>query len=480
MGAMDMQAEQRQQQTFSPRLQHAVRLLQLSSMDFAQVVHDALGRNPFLDMDDSLPDAISVGEAAPSSTPETVGGEPADGESDRDLWLNGHAVNRNGAGEDLSALDHVAVESSLAAHLHEQLAGQALSERDRLLAQVIIESLDDDGYLRTELDELLALTELRPAATMAEMTLALQRVQGLEPAGVAARDVSECMRLQLPLIQCPEERALAEVIIDEHLHSLAERDVPAIARALGRTTAQVEQVCERIRHLAPRPGWRVGSSQLHYVVPDVIVRKVRGTWAAQLNPAVVPKIRLNRVVAEMFQRCRQEKAGDRAGEHNNELAQHLQEAQWTLRNVEQRFSTILDVTEAIVRRQKHFLEFGAMAMKPLGLREIAEELGLHESTVSRVTNNKYMATPLGVFELKYFFSRAMSTASGGACSGTAIRGLVQDMIAAEPPGAPLSDAEIARRLARQGLVVARRTVTKYRQLLRIDAVDRRRRVALAA
>jgi RNA polymerase sigma-54 factor len=480
MGAMDMQAEQRQQQTFSPRLQHAVRLLQLSSMDFAQVVHDALGRNPFLDMDESMPDAISVGEAAPSSTAETAGGEPADGESDRDLWLNGHAVNRNGAGEDLSALDHVAVESSLAAHLHEQLAGQALSERDRLLAQVIIESLDDDGYLRTELDELLTLTDLRPAATMAEMTLALQRVQGLEPAGVAARDVSECMRLQLPLIQCPEERALAEVIIDEHLHSLAERDVPAIARALGRTTAQVEQVCDRIRHLAPRPGWRVGSSQLHYVVPDVIVRKVRGTWAAQLNPAVVPKIRLNRVVAEMFQRCRQEKAGDRAGEHNNELAQHLQEAQWTLRNVEQRFSTILDVTEAIVRRQKHFLEFGAMAMKPLGLREIAEELGLHESTVSRVTNNKYMATPLGVFELKYFFSRAMSTASGGACSGTAIRGLVQDMIAAEPPGAPLSDAEIARRLARQGLVVARRTVTKYRQLLRIDAVDRRRRVALAA
>ncbi|HSW04618.1 RNA polymerase factor sigma-54 [Aquabacterium sp.] len=479
MGAMDMQAEQRQQQTFSPRLQHAVRLLQLSSMDFAQVVHDALGRNPFLDIDDG--DSDGTGDAPSPSTADTVSGEAADGESDRDFWLNdGHAASRQSAGEDLSALDHVAVESSLAAHLHEQLAGQPLNDRDRLLAQVIVESLDDDGYLRSELSELLAIIDLRPAATMEEMALALQRVQALEPAGVAARDVSECMRLQLPLIQCPEERALAELIIDEHLQSLAERDVQAMARALHRTPAQIEQVCDRIRHLAPRPGWRVGSSQLNYVVPDVIVRKVRGVWAAQLNPAIVPKVRLNRVVAEMFQRCRRDKSGDREAEQNTELAQHLQEAQWTLRNVEQRFSTILDVTEAIVRRQKHFLEFGAMAMKPLGLREIAEELGLHESTVSRVTNNKYMATPLGVFELKYFFSRAMSTASGGACSGTAIRGLVQDMIAAEPPAAPLSDAEIARQLARQGLVVARRTVTKYRQLLRIEAVDRRRRVASAA
>jgi RNA polymerase sigma-54 factor len=208
---------------------------------------------------------------------------------------------------------------------------------------------------------------------------------------------------------------------------------------------------------------------LQYVIPDVIVRKVRGQWNVQLNPAIIPKVRLNQVYAELFQRHRRAQ--------NAEMATHLQEAKWTMRNVEQRFSTILSVAEAIVSRQKHFLEFGAMAMKPLGLREIADELGLHESTVSRVTNNKYMATPIGVFELKYFFSRAMTTASGGACSGTAIRGLIKDIIEAEAPTAPLSDAEIARQLATQGLQVARRTVTKYRQLLKIEAVERRRRHA---
>jgi len=196
---------------------------------------------------------------------------------------------------------------------------------------------------------------------------------------------------------------------------------------------------------------------------------VRGQWNVQLNPAIIPKVRLNQVYAELFQRHRRSQ--------NAELATHLQEAKWTMRNVEQRFSTILSVAEAIVKRQKHFLEFGAMAMKPLGLREIADELGLHESTVSRVTNNKYMATPTGVYELKYFFSRAMTTANGGACSGTAIRGLIKDIIEAESPMAPLSDAEIARQLAMQGLQVARRTVTKYRQLLRIEAVERRRRHA---
>jgi RNA polymerase sigma-54 factor len=204
------------------------------------------------------------------------------------------------------------------------------------------------------------------------------------------------------------------------------------------------------------------------VVPDVIVRKVQGRWTVQLNAAVVPRLRLNQVYAELFQRHR--------SPANAEMAGHLQEARWTLRNVEQRFSTILSVAEAVVRRQRHFLEYGPMAMRPLCLREIADEVGIHESTVSRVTNNKYMATPIGVFELKYFFSRAMVGTNGAACSGTAIRGLIKDIIATEQPESPLSDAEITRQLAQQGLVVARRTVTKYRQMLKIDAVDRRRRL----
>jgi RNA polymerase sigma-54 factor len=212
-----------------------------------------------------------------------------------------------------------------------------------------------------------------------------------------------------------------------------------------------------------------------YVTPDVIARKVRGRWTAILNDAVVPRVKLNRDYVDLFQQFRSGQQGQQ-GQHV-ELGAHLQEARWTVRNVEQRFSTILSVAQAILKRQQHFLAYGPMAMKPLALREIAHEVGVHESTVSRVTNNKFMATPSGVFELKYFFSRGLSTASGGEASPTAIRGLIQEIIAAEPVGEPLSDVEIARQLDSQGLKVARRTVTKYRQLLRIEPAERRRGAA---
>ncbi len=482
MSSMDFRADQRQQQALSPKLQHAVRLLQLSSLDFAQEVSQALGRNPFLEVEDGDDsEALPSADEHDARADEAGESEPAEaGDGERELW-QADALSRQQRSDSTqtSALDLMAAQVSLADHLHAQLASQPLPARDRLLAQVIIESLDDDGYLRTPLDELRALAGLAPVPDGAEMALALQRVQSLEPAGVGARDVAECLRLQLPSIENQTMRGIAEAIIDDHLALLAARDVSALARALRRAPAEVEAVCDRIRHLDPHPGWRHGASDTQYVVPDVIARKVRGAWTVSLNPAVVPRVKLNKVYADMFQRCRREdkSAAAHGSEPHGELAGHLQEARWTVRNVEQRFSTILDVSQAIVRRQKHFFDFGSMAMKPLGLREIAEELGMHESTVSRVTNNKFIATPLGVFELKHFFSRAMVTASGNACSGTAIRGLIQDMIEAEAAQAPLSDAEIARQLARQGLTVARRTVTKYRQLLRIESVERRRRQA---
>ena len=491
MPSMDIRADHRQSQTLSPRLQHAVRLLQMSSLDFAALVRDTLGKNPFLeseegDGDGEEADAGAAGatdelgavdrdgnaELQPTDAPDATGADAFDRDydssSDRDLWQadSGSGLRRAEDGE-LSAMDMMAVETSLNAHLHGQLNVQHLSERDLAMARVIVESLDDDGYLRTPLAELLPLATLDPPATLQEMQIALKRVQAMEPAGVGARHVGECLMLQLPSIVCPQMRALAQTIVDKHLNTLAARDVAGLARELGESPARVEEVCDRIRRLDPRPGWRLGSSQVAYVVPDVIVRKVRGQWTCQLNPAIVPKVRLNQVYAQLFQRHRTAA--------NAEMGAHLHEARWTLRNVEQRFSTILDVAEAIVKRQKNFLEYGAMAMKPLGLREIADEVGIHESTVSRVTNNKYMATPIGVFELKYFFSRAMMTANGSACSGTAIRGLIKDIIEAENPDHPLSDAEITRQLAQQGLVVARRTVTKYRQMLKIEAVDRRRR-----
>jgi len=469
--SLQMHADHRQTQTLSPRLQHAVRLLQMSSLDFAALVRDALGSNPFLEAeegDGETADEPALEQAADMQPAADDGAAASfEADNDRDLWqADGGGLRRADDGE-LSAMETMAAETSLNTHLHGQLNVLPLSPRDLALARTIVESLDDDGYLRTPLEELLEVAGLDPAASLQEMEIALKRVQALDPAGVGARNVAECLRLQLPLIACPTMRGLAQRIVDEHLQALAARDVMSMARRLGASPAQVEGVCDRIRHLDPRPGWQLGSSQLAYVLPDVVVKKHRSQWSVQLNPAVVPRVRLNQVYAQLFQR-------HRSAQHA-EMGAHLQEARWTLRNVEQRFSTILDVAQAIVRRQRNFLDYGPMAMKPMGLREIADEVGIHESTVSRVTNNKYMATPNGVYELKYFFSRAMSSANGSACSGTAIRGLIHDIIEAETADAPLSDAEITRQLAQQGLRVARRTVTKYRQLLKIEAVDRRRR-----
>ena len=484
MALLDLRHDTRQTQTLSPRLQHAVRLLQMSSLDFAATVHQTLGRNPFLELeegeaesdepqaDESADPAAAQDERSDESSDDRLDDTAAapGPDNDRDLWqADGAGSAPRAEGSETSALDLMAVETSLAQHLQSQLGVMKLEPRELALARVVVGSLDDDGYLRTPLEELLEVEDLQPRATLQDMEAALRRVQALEPAGVAARSVAECLLLQLPSIDCPKLRALAQRIVSEQLQLLATRNVPALARQLGEPALEVGQACERIRRLDPRPGWRFGSSRVDYVVPDVVVRKVRGAWTVQLNPAIVPRVRLNEVYAELFLRHKSAQCTEMAG--------HLQEARWTVKNAALRFATILDVAEAIVKRQRHFLEFGAMAMKPLGLREIAQEVGVHESTVSRVTNNKFMATPSGVFELKHFFSRAMVSANGSACSGTAIRGLIKDLIEAEPPRSPLSDAELTRQLAAQGLVVARRTVTKYRQMLNISAVEQRRRAA---
>lgn len=492
MRSLTLGMEHRQQQGLSPRLQRAVRLLQLSSLDFAQEVHETLDKNPFLEADEpdiensaeevetadelerpfpveTAPTVQEVVEVPPvENEAETTAGDDID--SDRETWqADGISSNRRNDDSSANLMEMHAVEDSLSDHLLRQLNVLPLTERDRAIAEVIVGSLDDDGYLRFSLPDLVDIAGLDPRPTEEELRIALSRVQSLEPAGVAARSVQECLLLQVPVIADPNKQELAHTIIDKYLQLLAAKDVAGLARRLSTSPAEVESVLESIRRLDPRPGWRFGSSHVQYVTPDVIVKKVRGNWTATLNPSIVPRVRLNHVYAEMFQR-------NRNAQHS-ELAAHLMEARWTVSNVEQRFATILSVSQAIVNHQKNFLEYGPLAMKPLGLREIADEVGVHESTVSRVTNNKFMATPLGVFELKYFFSRAMTTASGGECSATAIRGLISDMINSERSHAPLSDAEIARQLARQGIIVARRTVTKYRQLLHIEAFERRRKHA---
>jgi len=340
-----------------------------------------------------------------------------------------------------------------------------LSARDHALVCFVVDSLDEDGYCRVALNELAAAAALDPAVDASEIGMALRLVQSFEPPGVGARSIGECLLLQLEKID-PGQREIARRIATDCLDRLAQRDVAGIAKLLGLAIDEVEAACVALRRLDPRPGWRFSRPDTRYVTPDVLVHKRRGEWTAHLNAELVPRLRLNRLYADLFQRHREANHG--------ELGAHLQEARWTIRNVEQRFATILSVAQAILRRQRLFFEHGPLAMKPLALRDIAEELGIHESTVCRVTNNKYMATPGGLFELKHFFSRALPMSSGGACSATAIRSVVKELIDAEDPGAPLSDVDITQRLARQGLTVARRTVTKYRQALKIAPADRRR------
>jgi len=501
MTALTLRAETRQQTTLSPRLQQAVRLLQMSSTDYLQQLGELMQKNPFLEVEDSDGEPVAggaasegmAGAAGEAGTPvdtamlsaepvieaegETTSGdapalESGDSMDSQELWLSDGSLGsgRGSGGEDGSSIfDRLQGEDTLAHSLHGQLNLMTLTPRDMLLAHAIVDCLDDDGYLRLPLEELVDIAGHDNPATLDELRVALRHVQSLEPAGVGATCVAECLLLQLPLISCERERGMAERIVREHLDQLAAHDVGALSRALRCDALEAEAVCERIRHLDPRPGWRFGGNTgIHYITPDVIVKKVRGQWTASLNPAVVPNVRLNMVYAKMFERHR--------CAHNGEMAEHLQEAKWAVRNVEQRFATILSVAQEIVRRQRHFFDYGPLAMKPLGLREVAREVGLHESTVSRVTNNKYMATPMGVFELKHFFSRAMSTAGGGACTATAIRELIHEMIGSEDLTRPLSDGEITRQLGRQGLVVARRTVTKYRQSMQIESAERRRRL----
>ena len=502
----------RQSQVLTPRLQHAVRLLQLSSLDYAQELNELAARNPFLETEDyGTPAATALNAlntpALPAASAEAaadtaLAGEHATAASDsgREEGLADQAERaEHGLGADDSALwrepgeigsgstasresgsdfqaeaqDYTASEVSLREHLKSQASLLPLSPRDRALVAAVIESIDDDGYLRQPLEEIAPLSDVSPPADDCELRTALKLVQSFEPVGVGARDVKECLLLQLEQLAAPQ-RELAQRIISEHLEGLAQRDTAGMARRLGVQRAEVEAAAAAIRRLDPRPGWRFSHSDTHFVTPDVLVHKVRNQWVASLNAGIVPRLRLNQQIAGLFQQHREGTRGSHA-----ELASHLQEARWTLRNVEQRFSTILAVAQAIVRRQHAFFEHGPLAMKPMALRQIAEEVGVHESTVCRVTNNKYMATPVGTLELKYFFSRPMPMGNAYVCSGTAIRAVVQEMIAAENPAHPLSDVEIAEQLARQGMNVARRTVTKYRQALKLPPVDRRRAAATA-
>jgi RNA polymerase sigma-54 factor len=465
----------RQHLTLTPQVQQALRLLQMSALEFAQEMEQALAQNPFLEEketpSETAPETAAAGDGAAAEGPagETSPAESPAPEAAPGLDDFAAAPESSGAAPEREQEDwstNTDTSPTLQQHLREQLMISRMGERDRALAHMIVDSLDDDGYFKPDFEELAAMVPAEHDVRPEDFAAALRMVQSLDPAGVGARNLEECLCLQLEAL--PEDtpaRATALAICHGHLALLGNREWARLQHAVGCDEAQLHKARNLIRSLDPRPGHRFGAPEARYVVADVLVRKQRDKWTASINPASLPRVRLNRVYAE---------AVSNRGHSNQSLSRQLQEARWLLRSIEQRFATIQRVADAIVARQRGFFEYGEVAMKPLTLKLIAGELGLHESTVCRVTNSKYMATPRGLFEFKHFFSRKLATDSGGAASATAVRAVMREMIAAEDPRAPLSDAELARLLAQQGLRVARRTITKYRALMRLPSVDVRR------
>jgi RNA polymerase sigma-54 factor len=458
--------------TLTPQLQQSIRLLQLSTVELNQEIEQMLMENPALEREDAddgdAPPRAASKEDLPAKSEPEAPAPSADADWSADLASNWRTSGSDDEENDrsFSAPDT----PTLRDHLHTQLTLTKLSDRDRAFVGLLIDALDEDGYLTLPLEEIAAM--LQPEADpevdrepfLRELQIALRHLHNLEPAGVGARSPGECLCLQIKTLKQEPVRELAHAIAEKHLELLANRDYTRLKAATGADEDALRAAQRLIRALNPRPGAAVAKIEARYVVPDVIVKKVRNVWKASLNPDAMPKLRINRLYAEL----------SAAARSANSLSSQLQEARWLIKNVQQRFDTILRVSQAIVDRQRHFLEHGEVAMRPLVLREIAETLDLHESTISRVTTQKYMATPRGTFELKYFFGSHVATDAGGAASSTAIRALIKQLVAAEDTKAPLSDARIAQVLGEQGIVVARRTIAKYRESMQIPPVNQRK------
>lgn len=494
-----LQLRQTQQLALTPQLQQSIRLLQLSTLELNQELEQALADNPLLErLDDPLADCVRVAASGSlddrvgaSATPAEADAHDDDGRSlDPDGWNAGDwsdaGTDPGGdwspeSGRALGDDDErdypqlAASTPSLREHLGEQLAATRCTQRDRALVQLLIDALDEDGFLESSPVEVAAMLPPEIQVVADEVVTALRLLQSFDPPGVGAADLRECLLLQIDrqvadgaILQRRVDAntmRLARAIIDHHLESLASKDFSRLRRALRCDDEALRDAQALIRQLDPRPGAAFTSEQAGFVVPDVIARRTRSGWVAALNPAVMPQLRVNDAYAQILKRNRGASSG---------LSGQLQEARWLIKNLQQRFETILRVAQAIVERQRSFFSHGAVAMRPLVLREIADAIGLHESTVSRVTSRKYILTPFGTFELKYFFGSHVATDTGGAASSTAIRAMIRQIIDAEEPSDPLSDGRISELLAEQGFVVARRTVAKYRESLRIPTISRRK------
>lgn len=482
--------------TMTPQLQQAIRLLQLSTVELQTEIQEALESNPMLEesgeegsssedsgqerneqQNDSYTETTSEFDSAAQMQNEEIPSELPVDQTWEDTYdytpsmTSGNTFNNDDTMRDFE--NKSVEEEDLRSHLLWQMRLTPFSDLDMEIASTIIDSIDDDGYLKTSLEDILEqIISSYPEAEMDEIEAVLHRVQNFDPPGIAARDLRESLILQLDQLNPYEtpwhEEALT--LLHEHFDLLANRDYNVLMRRMKISEDDLKNVIKLIHTLNPRPGNAVATGTPEYIIPDVYVRKIKGNWTVSLNPDTTPKLNINSLYAGLIQRA--DKSAD-----NTYMQGQLQEARWLIKSLQSRNETLMKVANCIVERQKGFLEYGEEAMKALVLHDVAEEVGMHESTISRITNKKYMHTPRGIFELKYFFSSHVSTSSGGECSSTAIRALIKKLIAAEEARKPLSDSKIAKILSDQGINVARRTVAKYRDAMSIPPSNERKRLA---
>ncbi|MFO8152735.1 MAG: RNA polymerase factor sigma-54 [Pseudomonadota bacterium] len=461
--------------TMTPQLQQAIRLLQLSTIELQLEVQQALESNPMLELAEDTPPEEASGEPA-EAQPEA---EPADNSPDTEASAEdwGDEPYAQGPGSQGVGVDdrdpfenQAGSEGGLHEHLLWQLHLGPLNEQDRHIGATLIDSINADGYLETDLETLQEILGGEETVGLDEIEAVLHWIQQCDPVGVGARDLRECLLLQLRVL--PEGTPLRDTalrVIDAGMESLGRHDFRTLQRELGLDETTLARAMELVRTLNPRPGSQISDQAPEYVTPDVYVRRDREGWRVDLNPEIAPRIRINSLYAGMVRRVSD--ARDSAFMRNQ-----LQEARWFLKSLHSRNETLLRVARAIVDRQTGFLEKGEVAMQPLILRDIAEALDLHESTISRVTTQKFMHTPRGVFEFKYFFSSHVGTSDGGECSATAIRAMIRKLISEEPPNRPMSDSRLAQVLSDRGINVARRTVAKYREAMNLPPSSERRQL----
>jgi RNA polymerase sigma-54 factor len=509
-----LQVRLSQHLALTPQLQQSIRLLQLSTLELHQEVEQMLEQNPFLEVEEDSGTPFDAPSGERAAAPDKSADEPwegagadtqtssassSDGDeepavdsvefgaTEREDWENGTEredfdgiretpgkSSSGPEGDELDPMERSTATQSLPDFLREQLSGFRLTPTDQAAVMVLIESLNEDGYLADTLEEIAAQLAGDDPEDVEEvldrLRCALKWLQNMEPLGVGARDLGECLVLQLRATPRCEAQAIAVLICKHHLELLARRDWKKLMAATGADETLLKEAQSLIVHCEPKPGRPFTRAEANIIVPDVIVQKIARGWKVVLNPDVMPKLRINDLYAQALKQQRgRNGSGDGAG-----LSARLQEARWFMKNILQRFDTIQRVSQAIVERQKSFFTHGAIAMKPLVLREIADELGLHESTISRVTTAKYMSTPFGTYELKYFFGSSLNTDAGGNASSTAVRALIKQLVAAEDPKKPLSDSQLSQMLEEQGIQVARRTVAKYREALKIAPANLRR------